>query len=284
MDALLTPVSTAYNSSTGHELVETLTPAQATLRPELSPDISSPEQALELLRSEPSFDGLRKVLRFLRSTDTLQSSTFDITKPSPLSAQLINVLISDVIPNYWALLNEKSSSRPESSYVHASERNLLLDCTRSIAGLSAILARLKFYIQTVKVGKDKQEILNATNFLKTYLEVLSAVQQGDFVVEALWNHLPPDAAPMRRTMWHEVIVSLGGGKLLNVAAEASSLVAETASEVYTHPWVADGAQYCHWLTRNISYWLRNCAIQSDEVYKAIDLLLGKALRLGYPGR
>src|SRR5690554_5774936 len=103
MEDLLTPMSTIYKSIKENRddqddaLVEVERQSEA-------PQVhvfqeTSPKEALKILQSEPDFSNLISILKYLDTTDAISLSS-----PGPLSSQLINVLISDIATNYWAIL------------------------------------------------------------------------------------------------------------------------------------------------------------------------------------
>ncbi|KAI9736903.1 MAG: telomere binding protein [Claussenomyces sp. TS43310] len=285
MEGLLTPVSTAYKSKTAAEddaLVEVQTPVPAPSSGLIH--VSAPEQALEVLRSKPPLDDLRVTLSFLAEPISSDTSNFCIKRPGPLTAQLVHALIVDIIPSHWGILNERGSSKGKAHFKYARDRRCLLSCIRSITGLNAILARLKASIQTMKEAKSKQKVSSSVEILKEYLNALSALLHGDAVIELLWTDLSLNSPPKRKAIWSEIITLIGRGKLLHVAAEASSLVNENSPDLFKEPWVADGMLYCRWVASNITQWLKGCDMASEGLLTGMAALLGKSLRLGYAGR
>ena len=110
MEDLLIPVSTAYKKSKvelNEPLVEVRKPVHDLSNSLLRP--STPEEALDVLRAEPDLESLSDTLKYLIH-DAPSTSKFHITHPSPMAAQIINVLVSSILPNYWAVLRETSSS------------------------------------------------------------------------------------------------------------------------------------------------------------------------------
>lgn len=285
MEDLLTPVSTSYRPSDhsgGDALIEVQKPANQAPRT-FTADPSTANDALEALRGQPDFETVRSVLQFL-GLGIEGKSTFSIKHPSPASAQLVNVLVSETIPNYWSIFNERSSSSSKKKIEHAAERKLLLSSLRSISGLNALLARLKACIQETNEVKGKEGLNRVSALLKDYLAVLESLLQGDFLVELLWKDLGSESPPRRKALWHEIVFLLAGGKLISTVAEASGLIKESSSSLEITPWIADGAMYSKWLGRNIVHWVRLTSAASGETLKSISELLGKGSRMGYAGR
>lgn len=150
MDGLLTPVSIVYKNQEQKDegaLVEI-----STSSPLIQPaneaysnpiHISSIEEAFKTLKSQPSFEDLSAVLLFLD-----EETAFSITSPGPLASQLVNVLVSEVIPNYWSILNESRGNARKTKQSHTFK--LLLNSIRSITGINAILLNLKRLTQQSK--------------------------------------------------------------------------------------------------------------------------------------
>lgn len=158
MDGLLTPVSITYRKQEQTEedaLVEASTPSppsapqnDAPVRPS---HIRTTGDALEILRNQPSFDDLCLSLAFFD-----EDRTFRITTPGPVAAQLVRVLVSEVIPNYWSILyGDTNALKKNKGSRKSRELELLLSSVRSITGLNAILLGLKQLIQQSKESKKK---------------------------------------------------------------------------------------------------------------------------------
>jgi telomere length regulation protein len=282
MEELLTPVSTSYKASK-HSLeidfVENEKPANSVSREPVQ--VSSPEEALEALRAEPDYSTLTLALRYLASSIS-STSVSRITSPSPLSAQLVNVLVSDVVPNYWSVLNQSQGGRKQKAPENGLEKKLLLSCLRSVIGINAILTRLKALIQEVKESKKTTNGINSFDQVQGYLEVLEALLQGDQLVTFLSNESSMESQPNQKAIWREVVVLLGSGKIVSVAAEAASIANELSSAINKSLWISDGQLYSRWLTSNIM----NAANQlrwTSEVSNPLSEVLSKALRLGHPG-
>ena len=63
--------------------------------------VSSLADAVEHLKSQPDYDSLISTLKFLRKGNQLCA-------PSPATAQIVQLLVSDLVPNYWPLLRERA--------------------------------------------------------------------------------------------------------------------------------------------------------------------------------
>lgn len=277
MEGLLTPVSTAYKNIKEVQedaLVEVQKLPEAS--PRLEFQATSPAEALKVLQNEPDFSNLVSILKYLDTTNAISLSS-----PSPLGSQLINILVSDITTNYWAVFSEKDVGRK--GFKHSKERDLLLRSLRNVAGLGAILARLRALIDQSKVATKNDGGRDLAEVLKDYLDVLEATLQGKTMIKDLWAKLQIEPIPKQLALWREVTALVGGGRLLNAAAEAHSIVNESSKSIGEIVWIADAVKYSHWLANNIQYWATHLALESDTPWKYCSELLSRSLRLGHPG-
>jgi telomere length regulation protein len=284
MDDLLTPVSTAYKKSkvaSNEPLLEVQKPAQDLSKP--SPKPSTPEEALEVLRAEPDLQTLSATLKYLIH-DAPSTSDFHINHPSPMAAQIVNVLVSAILPNYWFVLKETTSSSSRIDSEHGLERKLLLSCLRSITGLSAVLARLKALVQVVKEAGKMDSRHNQVEALEDHLDVLENLLRGETLLSHLWKYLPVETLAKQKALWHEITVVIGGGKLLNGAAEATSLINDASAQIRKVSWIADGILYSRWLARNMIHWFRDIQTIPEGSWNPFSDLFAKSVRLGYAGK
>ncbi|OBT89939.1 hypothetical protein VE02_01534 [Pseudogymnoascus sp. 03VT05] len=276
MEDLLTPMSTAYKNIKEDQedaLVETKKRREAPQKNEFQ--ARSPQEALEILQNEPDFSNLISILKYLDTTTDISLSS-----PSPLSSQLINVLVSDIVTNYWAILSEKGKG--SKTFKYKRERDLLLNCFRNVTGLGAISARLNVLIDQSKITTKKGDGPNFVESLRDYQSVLEAILHGDAVLQSLWRNLQSEPISKQAALWREVTVLIGGSRLLNSAAEAHSIINESNNTLGETMWVADGVKYSSWIASNIQYWAKHLTLESDRPWKHLTELLSKSLRLGYP--
>ncbi|OBT47587.1 hypothetical protein VE00_02964 [Pseudogymnoascus sp. WSF 3629] len=276
MEDLLTPMSTAYKNIKEDQedaLVETKKRREAPQKNEFQ--ARSPREALEILQNEPDFSNLISILKYLDTT-----SEISLSSPSPLSSQLINVLVSDIVPNYWAILSE--SGNGSKAFKYKRERDLLLTCFRNVTGLGAISARLNALIDQSKITTKKGDGPGLVQSLRDYQSLLEAILHGDAVLQGLWKTIQSESISKQAALWREVTVLIGGSRLLNSAAEAHSIINECNNTLGETTWVSDGAKYSCWIASNIQYWARHLTLESDRPWKHLTELLSKSLRLGYP--
>ncbi|CAG8949598.1 hypothetical protein HYFRA_00007831 [Hymenoscyphus fraxineus] len=286
MDGFLTPVSTTYKSNPPEKkedfLVEIPKISNHIAKPSLS-NATSPSEALNILKSEPDHDALIKSLRYLIQNE----SDFKITSPSPISSQLVHVLVSEVLPNYWSIFSgaegpKSKRKRPKQS----AELQLLLKCLRSVTGLNSIILSMKRHIQLSK-GSNKKVAggPNVEEILNILLEASAALLQGSGTVQniasTIWDSNEQPTA--KKSIWNEFLGLIGGGKLLGIAAEAEAVVHNLSENIGQRYWVADGTLFSVWLTTNLQHWVLNLPKDSEHGWKCCGELLGKLLRLGKSG-
>ncbi|CAK7208323.1 telomere binding protein [Sporothrix bragantina] len=299
MDALLTPVSTTYSKAAAQE--EPLL-REVTRKTSLSTQQSAPtaqqqfaadsaDEALEVLRNEPDYGTLVSVLRYLIADN---KAAVDIRQPTPLSAQLVQVLVTAIVPNYWTLLREeidqiKTGSR---NVPRSTDLGLLLACLQSVTGLSALITRLRALLAETKTRKRaategastaNDQPGNPAWQLKILIEVLAEVLAGDETVAQIWavSTAGTDDDAKRRPLAQEYLNIVGGGRIVSLAAEAETIVrSELRAEKVPTAWVANGKEYSLWLARGVIRWAsQEASLEDQKVHSA---LLGKALRFGYP--
>lgn len=283
MEGLLTPVSTSYKPSGPPEdaLIEVSRPSsKAVINPEPS-QISTAEDALEVLKSEPGFAALSRTLKYLVQ-DASSGSAPMIRRPSPLAGQIVNAIVTSIIPSYWPVLQEKDFPTGK-KYSHEGERAMLLTCLKSATGLNAILMRLRALIQQDKEGREESGKNSNKTAIKDYLGVLDALLSGESFVEALWVDLNDLPSTIQKPLWKDIMSLVAGGKILSTAAEAWRQVNDTATSVMGTPWICEGLEYSRWLGGNIRHWSRNCAKLSEDAHQCWADITSKALKLGYSG-
>jgi telomere length regulation protein len=239
---------------------------------------ASPEEALEALRHEPDYDSLIVVLNFL-SRHKFESSDFPSIKlPGPLSAQLVQVLVSEIVPNYWTLLIEDAHQAKDSGL------RLLLYCLTSTAGVNAILVRLRALIQEAKseaTSKTKRPDVSIN--LGILLDLLCRLLQGDgWLLDAYTAATSGTDGPARvKPRVQEIVATFGSGRIVSLTAEAEEIAKAKGSNKVGDVWLADSSQYLHWLGRNIAK-LISSRLPPEEM-RSVSGLFAKALYLGHSG-
>ena len=286
MEGLLTPVSTSYKSQDKKEevaLVEVPKVSKPITKPTFQ--ASAPEEALEILKNEPDYEALILTLRFLGKSNP----DFSISSPSPVASQLVHVLVSEILPNYWDVLyvpEKISKGGKQRKKRHQPDLELLLTCLRSVTGLNAILLSLKRHIQVSKEAKKAVGGPTIQEILTILLQALSALLEGDQTAEKIWSVIwgSSDPPQKQKTMWNEFLGLVGGGKILGTAAEAEDIVNDLSQKIGEKYWTADGSLYSSWLARNLSYWATSLPTDSENGWKCCSELLTRSFRLGHTGK
>ncbi|KAL2183826.1 hypothetical protein L209DRAFT_713708 [Thermothelomyces heterothallicus CBS 203.75] len=236
---------------------------------------TTPKEALDVLRQEPDYDSLISVLNFLSRHET-DGSPF-IKLPGPLSAQLVQVLVAEIVPNYWALLVEDAHQSK------ASGLRLLLYCLSSTTGMNAITVTLRSLMQDAKseaaAGPKRPDLsLN----LGIMLDLLCRVLRGDgWLLEAYRLATAGQEPPAKvKPKVQAIVGQFGGGRIVSMAAEAEDILRKNpSSKSVDNIWPASSLEYSQWLGRNIVK-----VVVSDQTPDAVKFasdLLAKALHLGH---
>lgn len=272
MDDLLTPSRSRLISEPGDQL----TPSAPLVQVEREQNITikNPQDILKILQSRPDTETLTKCLKWLVSTKN--ASAFDIRQPGPQAAQIINVLVNDIVTDYWHSWNDTSSSDGGKA------RRLLLRCLTSVAGIGAILVRLRALISDTE-GSQKERKVNP-NLSSELLNLLGYLLEGDGVVGGIWSTtFQSSATPTQKQLvWKELVALVAAGRVLSVVAEVSNRRRTSSSGSLESSWLANGPLYSEWLGRSIRF----MAFQDEqplENKKATIQIFSKSLTLGYTG-
>ncbi|POR30874.1 DNA replication checkpoint protein tel2 [Tolypocladium paradoxum] len=280
---LLTPVSTTYlrSKNDAEPLLTEVKPTKRAKDVTSRLKISSADEALEVLKSQPDYDALAAVLRYL-TLDVPAPGTFQLQVPSPKSAAIIHVLVTEITPNYWTLLQEGSTNAgagPASSTPDDVE--LLLRCLRSLTGLNAVIAHVMALLQESKAGSKHSKRPDIKLNLGVLLGLLAALLKGDGSIRNIWTCSTAKLADatLKKAQSQHLVSLIGNGRILSTAAEASSVVGtdEPSAETW---WIADGVEFSRWIGRNVASWAKLQPAE-DEFSFCFDVLQ-RAMRLGYP--
>ncbi|EEY18593.1 conserved hypothetical protein [Verticillium alfalfae VaMs.102] len=177
MDDFLTPVSQTYLKprASGSPFGLSRSPSSADEVNKLKTS-SSDGTVLEKLMSQPDYDTLISALKLASRND----KTAD---PTSESARVIQVLVSEIIPNYWPVLRDGD----------AEDLSLLLRCLRNLTGANALVARVKALTQEFKAGGQSVKRPDIAMNLDILLQVFTNILDGDLQLMALWSS-GPDAS------------------------------------------------------------------------------------------
>jgi telomere length regulation protein len=227
--------------------------------------IDRPEDALQLLRSEPDTDSLLSTLTRVSTVDGFKDA-FDIRRPSPLAAQIINTIVSSIIPNFWSALEKQ-------------DRRLITTCISNVAGLNSVIAKIQLLISQSKSSKA-QDYAQA---LEDLFSVANDLFQGDNLASTVWTGLQESTTEKtkRELAWKECSNLLGSGKVSNVLAEAEDVLRSGGSKLSKSS-MANSHEYAIWLGSNIAQILITESGTPEEVQAHVAVLLSRALSLGQP--
>ncbi|KAI1381971.1 telomere length regulation protein-domain-containing protein [Hypoxylon crocopeplum] len=272
MEELLTPVSQTYRKSSQHdELLKVSESAGPTSVAKVTFRGSSPEEALEILKSQPSYDTLLSVLKYLQK-GVQGSHAFDIRKPSPQCAQIVHVLVTEIVPNYWTVLRDASTGRSKGD-VH-----VLVSCLQSLSGINAVLAHLRALLKEAKsdpkVLKDSHTSFN----MSSVLELLSRLLHSDHDLKSIWDSVGSSGSPAQvRPIRQEFISLFASGKIVSLSAEAEDSCRQ-AGQLKSDVWISNSKLYIDWLGRNVVQWTLS-AVDEDNLKLCAEITT-RAMRLG----
>lgn len=276
MEGLLTQVSQSYRKPAEEEqLLRSSEPAKRTIEPIVEFKGSSPEEALDVLKRQPGYDALLSVLIYLRK-GVQGKHSFDIRNPSPQAAQLVHVLSTEIIPNYWTLLTENSSDQKRGDV------DILLACFQSIPGVNGLLTHLRALLRETKAdpkGLKQSHVVFNISFI---LDALSRLLKPDDALRRIWApvnslQIPTHVRPLRQ----EFIALFTSGKIIALSAEAEDILRQ-ADRIQDVSWTADGKTYIDWLGRNVVEWI--ALSNNDDDLKLCADLTARATRLAHSGK
>jgi len=276
MDGLLTRVSgsSASPPSQPEVIPATKTEKGGAGRPRFQHH--SVDEAIDILKNEPDYENLVSVLKFL-TLEHPGTSGFNIGLPSPKASQVIQLLVTEIIPNYWDVL--KHEDAPSKG---PSDLQLLIDCLHNVTGLNAIVTRLQGLIRLHKPHSQEGAGAAATPQIAVLIDALCTVLNGKEAIHMVWTHsVGLESNPVRKKLLQQEVVNLiGGGRIVSLTAEAEEIVRKAGRPNFTC-WTANGKQYAEWLARNVVEWVKQAKEEHEQMSCAT--LVTKCLRLGYQG-
>lgn len=283
MEALLSPLKTTIISEADQpepNLV-TVNTERSSTSVQQNFIIQSSEDALEALKSKPDSELLTRALRWL-DPSAANIERFNIKIPGPKAAQIIFVLVAEIVPDYWRSLNGKVTS------VQFKQKKALLRCLCNVASIGAITARLRVFLDLKDdPQRDGQSSMSVNSQgLEDLLSVLESFLDGNAFVSSIWIDINSfiTNTSQRALLWKEFVAILAGGRLLSHAAEAFHFINKSSPDASEGRWLGNGSQYCSWLGENIAHVLTSSQKDRAEDWKALALLVNRALKLGYTGK
>ncbi|KAI1207993.1 telomere length regulation protein-domain-containing protein [Annulohypoxylon truncatum] len=274
MEELLTPVSQTYRKPTNNDgILEISKPVKTIASAEINFRGSSPDEALEALKSQPSYDSLISILKYFKKGID-GNHAFNIRNPSPQAAQIIHILVTEIVPNYWTVLKDASTEQSKGD-VH-----LLISSLQSITGINAMLAFLRALLKEAK--SDLKSLKDSyTHFgLIHMLELLSKILQSDDDIKHIWDSISslPNQVHVR-SMRQEFVSLFTSGKVVSLSAEAED-VCRQAGQLKNDIWLSNTKSYIDWVARNIVRWVRS-GVNEDDLKLCAEMST-RAMRLGNP--
>ncbi|KAJ3522171.1 hypothetical protein NM208_g12973 [Fusarium decemcellulare] len=259
MDDLLTPVSTTYLKPR-KDPEPLLTEVKATSQRRENNKVSAiftADEALDALKGQPDYDTLVVVLRFLNSNKSA-SDGFSLRTPSPKSAAIVHLLVSEIVPNYYTLLIEGTvadDAQPDEPQVQDAE--LLLGCLRNLTGLNATITQIRALIQESRIGGKEEKRSDISLNLGILLDLLAALLTGSGTIRDIWRSstLGISNAALQKVQSQKLGSVLTNGQIVSLAAEALELVGRDRVRPETQ-WIADGLEYSRWMGANIVRWAK----------------------------
>ncbi|KAI9811374.1 MAG: telomere binding protein [Pycnora praestabilis] len=281
MDGLLTPLTSTSNASDWGltEHVQDLGSVKQ-CQSQVPTSVSSLDEALQILQSNPSYDEFLSVLVYLDSGATRDGS-FNIKIPGPKAAQLINTLVGTSIPDFWNIIDDGHShgTSKKSKNVKA----LMIRCLTSVTGLGALVAQLRSLITLSKTGNHQGRNSEAFQLLAELLTIMTnIIGQKDFFT-SMWAdvHDLLVKATQRIILWKEFISFVAASRILSTAAEAEKVIKEANKSIGNDYWIANGNEYSKWIGQNVGNMAKNLQKEDVEAWTALARLLSRSFSLGY---
>jgi telomere length regulation protein len=285
MDDLLTPVSTTYLKprKEPEPLFTEIKTTSTRPEPKKISAISTADDAVDVLKNQPDYDSLISVLQFLTSPKP-SSDNFSLSTPSPKSALIVHLLVSEIAPNYWTLLLEGTfddGAQPAAALPRDAE--LFLGCIRSLTGLNAVITQIRTLIQESRMGGKEGKRADLSLNANILLSVLSAILNGHEAISAIWSASTkgiPNSA-LQRVQSQKLGSILTNSQIVSTSAEALEIIGRDRERDETK-WIADGLQYSKWMGNGIISWVRSSP-ESDALAFASELFQ-KSISLHHSGK
>lgn len=264
---LLTPVS---SQAVQHEKTTPETKAtKEDSKTEVVNSVTTAEDALQFLRSQPDLDGLVRNLHRLSARHGL-SDDFDLRTPGPLQAQIINTLVTSILPNFWPILSPN-------------DKALLLRCLRNTASANALIARARLLCDSFNNTKSGNADVQEQS---TILTVINELFRPDDVASTIWTGLAEAVSNnvRRQLAWKDFVGLIASGKLTATVARSEDSLKASGNLSRTSPLLSSGAETSAWLGRNVASLVQRQVDQekdASDASAAAGQLLSKAFGLGY---
>ncbi|EXJ78360.1 hypothetical protein A1O3_09521 [Capronia epimyces CBS 606.96] len=237
-----------------------------------SASASLPDDAREILKSQPDREDLAAVLQYLQYGIDGRHD-FNVRVPGPKASQIVNVLVTITIPDQWLNLRQPSLGKSD-----AQLKKSLLSCLNCVAGLGALLMQIRRVFSTTPSHKSP--------LLDDLISVLSLILSGSKVLQGFLL----DAFSLFKTetqrgvFWQEITSTLAGSRVLTTMAHVLTSLRDSEVQYETCAWLGDGHQYSRWLARNISTAaidLHNSHRSDSQHMNMLCQVLKRGLSLGF---
>lgn len=276
MEGLLIPVKTTISDTISVEPHLAVFESKSPNGEPKNVTFQYPEDILNALKSKPDSELLTRVLRWL-DPGAVKLDQFNIKVPSPKATQIIFLLVSETIPDYW--VTWQGPDNP----ILLNQKKLLLRCLSSVSGLGAVAARLRVFIDLKDDARSEAKVTQGSKSkaLEELLDVLESLLQGKKFISHIWTDISSliPIPSQRRLLWRDFITTIAGGRVLSLAAEADHAVNQSSPDSRQRCWLGEGSQYSTWLGQNLAYSLIGHVQNPEELAQ----LYSRALKLGHIG-
>jgi telomere length regulation protein len=262
MEDSLLPIQTKRLQKDPHQADTSEKPPQRVLIIKDSNDV------LQTLRDQPDIESFKAAISFLQ-----ENSELNIKIPSSKATPIIQILIYDVVPNYWSQLTEERSLKKLLGDV--------VECLRSFSALGAIVSRLKALLN----ASVAEEQTGRTSFLQSQticlLQLLERICHGNSLILDVWIcvYSSHGSKSQNQLLWKEFVSLISSGKIISTVSESENALKDSVT-YQAQSWLANGNEYSQWLAKNI---VKFGSLKEEGSMKACSELFGRSLSLGYTG-
>ncbi|RBA16455.1 hypothetical protein FPRO05_11790 [Fusarium proliferatum] len=263
MDDLLTPVSTTYLKPRNEPEplfteVKPASTASTQKKPPSISDKSTADEIIDALKSQPDYDTLISILNFLNNLKSA-SSNFSFSTPSPKSASIIHLLVSEIASNYWTLLLEGDIEDDTKGKTELPrDADLFLGCLRSLTGLNAVITQLRVLIQGSRLGGKEERRADLSINTGILLSILSSILGSAQSISTIWSTSIKgiSSVALQRVQCQKLVSILSNSQIVSIAAEALEVMGRDKVDDGVH-WIADGLKYSTWMGNAIVSWVHS---------------------------
>ncbi|KAF9769000.1 hypothetical protein IL306_013634 [Fusarium sp. DS 682] len=257
MDDLLTPVSKTYlkPQNAPEPLFTEVKTASTQKTPKNISDTSTADDIVDALKSQPDYDTLISVLEFL-SSHKAASGNFSFSTPSPKSASIVHLLVSEIASNYWTILLEGNIENDDQTKAALPrDAELFLSCLRSLTGLNAIITQIRALIQESRLGGREEKRADLSINTGILLDILSSILGRDSSIPTIWSLSTKGISnsALQRVQSQKLGTILTNGQIVSISAEALEVIGRDRLNDGAQ-WVADGLKYTRWIGNAIISW------------------------------